>query len=134
MRLIFIVLSLSLAGCQGGFANLRPAGPADPGGAAGTANSGAIRELGPLNAGANTRTNAGNSQVLRLVGAAAGGDVGVADDAKFGGRVSVQVTRDFTAASGRHCRRFIVRRLAAGAEPSHHVACLNNDQWFYVDP
>ena len=138
MRLMFVLLPLVLAGCQGGFSGMRdalqPGNGADPAKGARAEAPEPSRELARLNASANTTTNSTNSRVLRLVAGGATGDVGVADDPVFGGRVSVQVTRDFTAASGRRCRQFIVRRLAAGAEPGHYVACQERDTWFYVDP
>jgi hypothetical protein len=138
MRVTLVLISLALAGCQGGtngFAGAPDAAaPPTAGRARQSADDGAPPDLAKLNAHANMSVNASNSGAMRLVAGLRVGEVGTTDDQTFGGRVSVHVTEEFVAASGRRCRQFVVRRLTVGAEANHYVGCFDGGDWFYVNP
>ena len=138
MRVMLVLISLALAGCQSGAGGFfgDPGAPArsGAGGSRQSTDDGAPPDLAKLNAHANMSVNSSNSGVIRLAAGLHIGEIGTTDDQVFGGRVSVHVTEEFTAASGRRCREFTVRRLTVGAEANHYVACFDGGDWFYVNP
>lgn len=68
---------------------------------------------------------------LAAVGQAAPGAVAVVDDAAMGGAVEVTVLNAYDAASGRACKRVMLRPKRGGTAKTQ-VACAGADGWYWT--
>lgn len=107
-RYIILTLALSglLAGCANGFGGSQPAPAAPP-------------PPGP------------SSPALSAVAEAAPGGARRAIDPTLGGAVDIDVLTEYSAASGRQCKRVAINRPADGARFSR-VACLGPSGWYWT--
>ena len=88
----------------------------------------------PAGEGFNALTPAAapTSVALAAIASAAAGETTHVDDPALGGTVEVSIVNAYAAASGRACKRVLIRGAHAPTAPTSRVACLGASGWYWT--